>query len=273
MSTLASPFYQIWINGVELDSLRYSLITSVTFEDNANGSDLLSINIEDPEFVFINDSIFIEENKVKFVGGYDGNSRVMFEGYISVVNMDFPESGSPTLTINCMDNTHLMNRVKKKRTWENTTRAKVARQIFQEYGFACEIEDSNDVQESIAQSDQTDIEFLKNIAEEEIDNFLVYVEGTKGFYVRKKILSSAQDVLDYRDGRQNLISFSPSINKETKQIEARSAEVNLLNKRVDKAQANDHTPHNVQGESVESTDRTNGIGSWYNNITGWKNTY
>ena len=116
MSSLLMPYYQIYIGGQELDDFRYSMIDNVVFEDNASGSDLLTITITDPDFIFINDNIFVEEKKVKFIGGFQNNNRVMFEGYISVIDIDFPEIGSPTLTINCMDNTHLMNRVKKKKT-------------------------------------------------------------------------------------------------------------------------------------------------------------
>lgn len=264
--------YRIFLNGKELDDFRYSMIQSVKFEDNATGSDLLSISLEDPEFLFLNDNIFVEDVKVKFMGGYDNDMRTLFEGYIAVIGINFPETGSPTMVINCMDNTHLMNRVKKSRTWNNTTRGKVARQIFQEYGLKAVIEDSGIKEETISQGKETDIEFLIKLSGEEIDHFLVYVEGHTGFYVRKKILASPQATLDYRDGNMKIISFSPTINKETKQVEARKAEVNLLSHKVDKAQANDNTPRNVQGTEVSSTDRSNGQSSWKSS-SAWTKTY
>lgn len=274
MSSLLMPYYQIYIGGKELDDFRYSMIDNVIFEDNASGSDLLTIKVTDPDFIFINDDIFIEEKKVKFIGGYYGNSRVMFEGYISVVDIDFPETGAPTLTINCMDNTHLMNRVKKKKTWSNTTRAKVAREIFQEYGFKTVIEDSGTVVETINQSSETDINFLISLANEEVDPYLVYVEGNTGYFVKKKILEKQQAVLDYRDGQMNILSFSPTINKETKQVEVRSSNVNLKDKAVDKAQANNNSDRNVSGSATTSTDRNNGQSSWkYGGSGKWTQTY
>lgn len=274
MSSLLMPRYLLYINGKELDDFRYSMITDVVYEDNATGSDLLKITVEDPEFLFINDNIFLEDNKVKFMGGFDNTLTAKFEGYISVIDIDFPETGAPTLTINCMDNTHLMNRVKKKKTWNNTTRAKVAKEIFQSYGFKVVIEDSGTVEESITQNNETDIAFLTKIVDEEIEPYLVYVEGTTGYYVKKKILASPQDILDYRDGEMNILSFSPRINKETKQVEARYSDVNLKDKAVDKGQANDNTSKTVSGDSVSSTDRTNGQPSWkYDSKTGWTKTY
>ena len=274
MSSLLMPYYQIYIGGQELDDFRYSMIDNVVFEDNASGSDLLTITITDPDFIFINDNIFVEEKKVKFIGGFQNNHRVMFEGYISVIDIDFPEIGSPTLTINCMDNTHLMNRVKKKKTWNNTTRARVAREIFQEYGFKAVIEDSGTVVDSINQSNETDINFLNKLADEEVEPFLVYVEGNTGYFVKKKILEKQQAILDYRDGQMNIISFSPTINKETKQVEVRSSDVNLKDKAVDKAQANNNLARNVLGSVTTSTDRNNGQSSWqYGGSGKWTQTY
>lgn len=274
MSSLLMPYYQIYIGGQELDDFRYSMIDNVVFEDNASGSDLLTITITDPDFIFINDNIFVEEKKVKFIGGFQNNNRVMFEGYISVIDIDFPEIGSPTLTINCMDNTHLMNRVKKKKTWNNTTRAKIAREIFQEYGFKAVIEDSGTVVDSINQSNETDINFLNKLADEEVEPFLVYVEGNTGYFVKKKILEKQQAILDYRDGQMNIISFSPTINKETKQVEVRSSDVNLKDKAVDKAQANNNSARNVSGSATTSTDRNNGQSSWqYGGSGKWTQTY
>lgn len=265
--------YNIYIDGTELDDFRYSMIQSVTYEDNASGSDLLSIVLEDPEFIFIDDNIFIEDKKVKFVGGFENDMRTMFEGYIAVIDINFPNTGSPTVTLNCMDNTHLMNRVKKSRTWENKTRGQVAREIFREYGFKTVIIETGNVLETISQSKETDIEFLVKLVGEEVDPHLVYVEGNTGYYVKKELLETPQATLDYRDGNMKVLNFSPTINKETKQVEVRKAEVNLKDQEVDKGQANNNTDRDVQGSDVSSTDSNNGKPSWTFNGSGWNKTY
>ena len=274
MSEVLVPFYRIYIGGKELDDFKYSMIQSVVFEDVATGSDLLTINIEDPEFIFINDDIFIEERQVKFIGGFSDNYRTMFEGYISLIDIDFPETGSPSLVVHCMDNTHLMNRVKKKRTWENKSRASVVKSIFQEYGFKVNIDDNGIKQDSLTQNNETDIEFITKLANDEVEPYLVYVEGTTGYYKKKEILANHQATLDYRDGAMNLLSFQPRINKETKQVESRSSDVNLLDNQIDKGQANANTSRSVSGATPQSDDRTTpSQDSWVYNGTGWRNTY
>lgn len=270
MSTILTPYYRIYIKGKELDEFRYSMIKQVVYEDNASGSDLLTIYIEDPEFIFLNDNIFIEDAKVKFIGGYKDNYRTMFEGFISVIDVEFPSTGCPSLTIHCMDNTHTMNRTKKKRTWTNKRRSDVAKAIFKEYGLKTVIHNSPRTEESIAQSNQTDIDFLEKLAEEELDPYLVYIEGTTGYYVKKEILKKQQATLDYRDGLMNVISFSPRINKETKQVEVQKANVNTKDKKVDKAEANDNTKRDSSGTSPKPVDKTDGSTSWkYQGGNSW----
>lgn len=251
MSNVLTPYYQLFIKGEEIDSERYSMIEEIVFEDNSSGSDLLSITINDPNFIFLNDDIFIEEAKVKFIGGYLDNHRVMFEGYIATIDVDFPNTGCPTMTLNCMDNTHLMNRSKKKRTWKNKKRSDIASQIFKEYGLTAVVDASPRTEEDISQSNETDIVFLEKLAGEEIDTYLVYVEGNKGYYVKKKLLDSPQATLDYREGNMQIMSFSPTINKQSKQVEVEKSQVNLYDKTINKSCIDNTTPRNVQGQPIK----------------------
>lgn len=270
MSEIKSQYYQIFFKGVELDEFRYSLIEEIVFEDNSTGSDLLTIRLNDPDFIFINDDIFIEEAQVKFLGGWRNDYRTMFEGYVSLIDITFPNTGSPQMIIHCMDNTHLMNRTKKKRTWENKKNSDVASSIFKEYGLKAVVDASPRVQESIAQSNETDISLLEKLASDELDPYLVYVENGTGYYVKKKILEKHQATLDYRDGDMNVIAFNPRINKEVKQVEVQKSDVNAKDKKIDKAEANDKTSRNTSGTSPETVDRRDNQTSWkYNGGSSW----
>ena len=72
----------------------------------------------------------------------------------------------------------------------------------------------------------------------------------------------------------NVISFQPRINKETKQVEVRSSDVNLLDNKVDKAQANDRTSREASGISPQSDDRGNSNNSWITqSSSSWRQTY
>ena len=268
MPDVKIPYYAIYINGVELDEYRMNMLESIDFEDNATGSDLLTLTFYDPDLVLLSDNIFVPHCNVSFTGGWLKGSVVTFEGFISVIDIDFPESGTPSITLNCMDNTHIMNVEKKKRTWENTKASTVAEQIFREYGFKAVVHDTGEVEENLSQSD-TDIKFLTQLADDQYENFLVYVEGTTGYFVKKPTLGTPQATLEYREGNGDLISFSPRINKQSKQMKVNSSEVNTKDNAVDKATTNDTVSRPTSGDTIKPSNSTNNSGgSWvYQNGT------
>lgn len=248
-------YYELSIGGSVLDNNTLSLIEEITHEDFSSGSDLLTIKIIDPDFVFIDSKMFVEEQQVTFKGGWSDESAIEFEGYISIVDVDFPEEGSPELVIHCMDNTHLMNRVEKKRTWNNKKRSDVVKEIYAEYGLSAEVDDTDEVIETITQSEVADIQFIIDLAGEEKEEFLVYVEKNKGYFVKKKVLDSPQETLSYKEGNFDIKSFSPRVNKEVKKEEVNKSEINDLKGEVETAKATNDVPREAQGDTVVSSSK------------------
>lgn len=248
-------YYDLSIGGKPLQIEELSLIESIKYEDVSDGSDLLTIRLVDPDFEFISSGIFVEEQTVTFNGGWTNERGIEFVGFISVIDVDFPDTGSPTLEIHCMDSTHLMNREKKKKTWDNIKHSDIASEIFASYGLSADVDDTGDKIPTVAQSDQTDIEFLISLADKQVEEYVVYVEGEKAFFKKKDILGSAQTVLKYREHPFDIASFSPRLNKEHKQEAIEHSDINSLNKEVDTAKATNDTPRDLQGKSVKTTSK------------------
>ena len=225
---ISSFSYKISINGKALDSNRMKNILDVQLIDTATGSDLLEITMSDPHFEFIEDKIIIETAKVQFDATYiDTNKathKLSFSGYISIINLDFNSDGTPLLSICCMDNTYLMDSAPKKRTWENLRRSDVASKIFKEYGLKTKIDASATKEETISQSNKTDISFIIDLANEEKEDYLVYVENGTGYYVKKPKTPKSQKTLVYREKPYDIHSFRPSISK--KQSSSDDSDVN-----------------------------------------------
>lgn len=252
--TVGSLYYQIVINGVEIDEKRYSMIKSVKHEDTSSGSDLLTITLDDPDLEFLEDSIFVKDATVKFTGGWYKGKVFRFDGYISVIDVDFPSSGTPQVTVHCMDNTHLMNRTKRERTWKNMKISDIAIEIFKSYGFSYKVDDTKTKEESTSQND-TDIRFLSQLADNEYEDYIVYIEGRKGYFVKKPSLGKPQAQLDYRSGNGELNSFRPRINKQTKRKEVGKSDVNLKDKKVDRSITNDTVSRPQSGQSFIPTEK------------------
>jgi len=269
--------YGVNINNVRLGVERLAFITELSITQNEGTSSTCTMKISDPNFYFIEDSIFIRETPIQasitLLG--DFTKMVFFDGYIATVDIEFPSDGCPKLTINCIDKSHEMTRVKYKRSWENVTSSQVVQQIAQEHGFACYVEEDYPfpIQATIVQDDKTDIEFLEDLASKELDLFECHlVTNTDGktilYYVIKgKIDQDNYTSLAYRfsniveTGPQqepskqvcyDIISFKPNINIETRQEEVRSDGINADTKEVESAEVSVSEP-SEEGNSSSSS--------------------
>ena len=262
MSKVLSCYWSISINGKDLDKTRRECIESIDVTEQDFGSDMCTLKINDPNFLYIEDNIFVEEATVHVEMGWNEDThRITFDGFISAIDIDFPDNGFPVLTISCLDETHLMNREKKTRSWDNVTRPEVVKKIAKEYGFKCVIESgySFDREDTISQSKVTDIDFLESLAGEEREPFICKLVKDTIYYVKRGILKDPTSTLYYRKFPYDVVSFSPQINKETRQVSVTESNINTSDKSVDKATATDNnTSRDTSGEPVKSTSDVSG---------------
>lgn len=245
MSNVLAIMYDVWISGTKLGIKKKQCINSIDIKDTVEGSNVATLIITDPDFLYIEDNIFIEENTIKIKMGWSNTTyREEFDGYISAVDIDFNSDGTPILTITCMDNTHVMNREKKSETFKNCTSADVVKKKCAEYGFTCVIDTDYSfvVQETITQSNQTDIDFLTRLASDEVYPFTARLIGNTFYYVKIGKLGTPSMTLTYKKHPYDVISFSPKINKETKQVKISGANINTNDKSIDKNDADIDNP-------------------------------
>lgn len=225
--------YDVWISGTKLSLEKKQCINSIEIKETVDGADSATLVISDPEFLYIEDNIFLEDNKIQIKLGWDNTTyRETFNGYISAIDINFDAYGIPTLTVTCMDNTHKMNREKKSATFSNCTSADVVKKIVKEYGFTCVVDSSYSFkqQETITQSNQTDIEFITQLAGNEVYPITARLVGNTFYYVKMGKLETSKLTLTYKKYPHEIISFSPRINKESKQVEISSASVSTSDK-------------------------------------------
>lgn len=254
---VTSMFFRLWVNSVEVTGYRKACIDSFDIDELCDGSDTLTIHIVDPNHEYIEDNIYVDEASVILEHGFNDDPEYdKFSGYISAIDIDFPEDGAPTLNITCLDSSHLLNRSKKERSWDNVTRADVVRKIASEYGLSSYIEPNYEFAliDTISQSNQTDIEFLESLANDEREPFLCKLIGTTLHYEKKGLLSTPVTTLGYRTAPFDVMSFSPQINKETRQENITSSDINTSDKALESYTANDgNVSRDLQGESVKTS--------------------
>lgn len=256
--------YDVWISGTKLGIDKKQCINTISIKETVEGADSATIEIQDPEFRYIDDNIFEEENKIKIQMGWDSTTyRVKFEGYISAVDINFNSDGIPKLTITCMDNTHKMNRKKKDATFKNTTSAEVVKKIVKGYGFSCKIDSSYsfEKQETITQSHQSDIEFITKLAGDEVHPFTARLVGNTFYYEKMGKLKTPKMTLTYKNYPHEIISFNPKINKESKQVEIKGSSINTSNKKVSTTTGT--TKNNKNGSSSSNGNSNSKSGNSY----------
>lgn len=271
--------WSVSINGAVLDLQRKRSITSIQIDTQCDGSDTATIDITDKDLVYINDNIFIEDATISismmFVGTTD---KITFNGYVSAIDINFPEDGMPVLSLTCLDGTHVMNRTKKKRSWNNVTRMQVAQKIAAEYGFKFEGETSYNgvVEDTISQSDQTDIEFLEDLASQEDELYSCKLRGDTLHYKKKNMTAEAVMAIHYKKYPYEVRSFSPRINKETMQDSTTIADVATDTKKTDTATSTGSSKSNVQGTKVSggssSGNPSSGAMTYDPSTQTWKST-
>lgn len=230
---ILSCIYDVWISGTKLAVEKKACINKIEIKETEEGSDVATITISDPDFLYIEDNIFLEDNAVKIEMGWDGYTyRITFEGYISAIDINFDADGIPKLSVMCMDNTHRMNRKKKNNTYKKTTSAAVVKKIVKSYGYTYVGEKNYkfEKQETITQSNQTDIDFITKLASSEVYPFTAKLVGKKFYYKKMGELTTPKMDLTYREYPHEVISFNPQINKETKQVEVSSSKSNTKKK-------------------------------------------
>lgn len=250
MSSLINWSYTISISGKELGDEFLPYIQRVHLRKVSNGSSLLTIVVEDADYNFISEDLFIEEADIKFVGRIEGKKHE-FDGYISLVDVNFPEQGTPSLTLNCMDTSHLMNAENKTRNWEGKRLDEVARDIAKDYGLKVDA-DKLGSKQNFSQSSQSDIKFLTESAKSLYDvEAYCKVIGDTLILKKKNVIAKPMETISYREKDFKLKSFRPRIDKTTVKKEITKTDVDISSKSVESHTSTDsNTNRDVAGSEV-----------------------
>lgn len=248
-NTIRAPFFQITVAGKTLSDDRYRFIEEVTYEDHATGSDICSVTISDPNFEFISDPVFVTKAPFVLVGGYRMRHRKLLDGFISAVDYIFPEDNTPQFIIHAMDKSHKMDGLLKKRTWKNKSRYEVAKIVAQENGFTFSghaTKLSTKKEESISQSNQTDIEFIIGLADE--CELIVYIKDNTVYFQARSYMQSASSNFNYRKPPFDILSFSPRVVQKDLPEEEEDSDIDDKGKKQT-GKADGSTPRTTPGNS------------------------
>jgi hypothetical protein len=256
--------WRFYLNGEIISSARRRCITSLELSQSIYSADYLTVSVSDPKLLFMTDDVFVEDAKVHLDLYLVGDSNVVkFDGYITAYDPDFPQEGNPTMVFYCMDETHVMNKKKIKKTWKNKTRADVVKEVAKKYGFTCEFEKGYTFRKvkTITQSNITDIALLQNLASEEPDLFYCKLVGKVIHFKRVRASTKFNAFLRYRKEPYDVLSFSPQITKE-------QIEVKVSDSDIDPTTGDEYQDTDYVGTGEVNTGSNAGKELVYNRDTG-----
>lgn len=282
--------YNIYIGGKHLPPTVVNLVSDISLDESTDGFDQCTIKFSDPNYSLLNSNFFIEDEVVTVflqvtVPSHKKNPQAFifeFEGCISAIDLSFPESGVPEVGITCVDYySHFLNREERSHTLlgsdykkKYVTSADYVKWLLTKdwHGINAPVIEGNNYyyrrQDSISQSNSTDISFLQNLAKNEVYPFMakfIKDTSTRGYtlhYKKKGILGKPVADLYYKCGDFTVISFSPQINKETVKANINEANINLKNKLVLSGKANNKvTYQEVIGKGVKTLGSLNSSSS------------
>ena len=266
-----SPYYEIKVKNKNLTSSDMVKLQDIKFNDPIDGSKSIEFTIADPNYEFIGSDIYVKDTSVSASLGIPQLGYVeTFEGYISAIDVTFPDNGVPTIAITCIDGFHLLNSKRKSRTWSNTTKVAVMKEVIEEHGFTFESEVIQKAEESIVQDDETDLEFIEKLKSDDGDDYRLSFKEDNKTVVYEKIdfKASSCGELNYRIKDLSIISFSPQVNKETKQTEVNDTDIDSEDKKTSSSTASSSNDDaTTQGDPVEHNESAGNVTFDFNSQT------
>jgi phage protein D len=213
---------KIEINGREITDV-YPDITNVEVEldDELPGMFRMRLPLllqENGAWAFLDDERFRAWKPVVISVGLDGDPERIISGRITHVRPAFEaEPTQCALDIWGLDGSVLLDREDKLTAWPNRKDSDIATEIFSEYGFSSEVQDTeivhDDAVSTIIQR-ETDWQFLNRLARR--NGFECYVEGNTGYFQPPRLDRRPQALLAVHFGEEtNVNRFSLEVNALT----------------------------------------------------------
>ncbi|MEV6923685.1 contractile injection system protein, VgrG/Pvc8 family [Dactylosporangium sp. NPDC051485] len=205
------PDFAVIVNGAPLTPAAAGDIRAIHVDESIDALSMFTIDLYcwDPATLTVtwpDDPAFAVGNQVTIQLGYVDALTTVMTGEITGLEPSFAEDSPPTLTVRGYDHRHRLARGRKTRGFTATKDSAIASNVAVEAGLRAQVTDSGTVRDLVLQSNQSDLEFLRQRAG------LIGYE----FFVRDRVLHfhpPADDrppsvVLDVTD---DLSSFTPRL--------------------------------------------------------------
>lgn len=219
-----APAFEVEINSTKLAADISKNVTSLSVTLEANAMDQCSLTLANPypqmRWTHSDDAdLFQEGNGIKVKLGYVDDLQELFDGEITQISPDFPESGTPTVRIESHTRLHWLQQPRQPHAFENATDKEIVEFIAGEHHLTAEVDDAKTTYPHVIRDGRNDLHFLRERAQ--LIHFEVAVHGKKLLFRKVKNAQSPVYTLVWGAPHQSvapgqnvmpLKSFTPTLN-------------------------------------------------------------
>ncbi len=219
------PTFEMKVNGAKLPLMIARNISQVSVTQDLDPPDKFNIQFNDPELTLIDPQtgVFTEGSLVKISMGYIGNTEEMITGEISALAVNLSNSGPTTVSADGFDLLHRLSRGVHYHTFagqkpnSSIPDSDIALKFAAEMGLKSSVDPTPARNEPRTQNYETDLAFLKKIAQE--NGYSLWVEGDTLYFKSQRPAPNSVQL----EWGKTLTSFSPrlSISGQVNTVEVR----------------------------------------------------
>jgi uncharacterized protein len=217
------PDFQISVSG---ETFRFGSnvdVLSVTITETINQADTFQLTVREhnpkperfasSELRWLDSHTFDECSRIEIELGYQGNRALKFRGEVRGMNVTFPESGAPTLTIRGLGDYARLIRQTRRKPFEAKTDSGIAREIAAAVGLGAVV-DETDVEHPLVSTEAASYSaILLERAKRLNYEVAVKYDAAQGWaliFKRPTYLSGARSIKTLIWG-ESLRSFTPNV--------------------------------------------------------------
>lgn len=160
----AVPDYRVKVNGAPLSKALLNNLYSIEIHQTLSMASMAILTFDNPHAV-VSDATEVNcGTELELEIGWLGQLVPGFKGEIVGIDPVFPLGASPTCTVRAYDRMHRMRRGRQQRTFTEQKVTDIVNKIASEEGLTPEVEDTQVVAKYILQNNQSNVEFLKELA-------------------------------------------------------------------------------------------------------------
>lgn len=158
--------FQIKVDGSPISSEIDNKMLEAIVENSVHMPDLCILRFEDYDLALLNSSSPFEEGKsIEVAVRPEADSEVqVFKGEIVGIEADIAGHGVPVLIVRALALSHRLHRGRRRRTFQEMTDSDIIQQVCGDIGVPCEIESTSTVRHWVCQNNQTNWEFIQELA-------------------------------------------------------------------------------------------------------------